>query len=484
MSTTEDQARAAMRAIAVTVSGAPPLRLDPTGDELLAPARGRRRARGGPGRQRHWRSWAAPLTAAAVVVALAISLVLVRDIPNDGAVSPNPTTSTGPGGAPRYYVALTQFGGDVAHNTEQNGIVVGDSLTGKRIAKFAPPAHTTFQSVMAAADDRTFVVFALTSSTGSFLPLTGVTLTASWYMVSLDLGSAKPARLTKLPIKPRSWPGQAESYNAPAPGQIWAMALSQSGQELAVADTPDIPAAVTKPQDWQEVKVFSVTTGRLLHDWTENDPNARLATVVGESSAGVPVGASALTWIDGDQALTLATSREPSSGTATGTVRRLDLAGPATGNLKTDSIVLWSGELTWNEGYGCYAVSSWPPVVSADGKTVTCTNYDELKSGASRWMASFVTDPLPPGAGASIKPRFDYQVKSPLDQNGKPLAEGADTSLLWVSPSGDTLIAEWHYIGSRPPATGVHVGVISHGKFTPLRLPPSLANAQPGEIAW
>jgi hypothetical protein len=484
MSTTEDQARAAMRAIAVTVSDAPPLRLDPAADELLSPARGRRRARGGPGRQRRWRSWAAPLTAAAVVVALAISLVLVRDIPNDGAVSPNPTTSTGPGGAPRYYAALAQFSGDVLHNTEQNGIVVGDSLTGKRVAKFAPPAHTTFQSVMAAADDRTFVVFALTSSTGSFLPLTGVTLTASWYMMSLAPGSAKPVRLTKLPIKPWSWVGQAESYNAPAPGQIWAMALSQSGQELAVADTPDIPAAATKPQDWQEVKVFSVATGRLLHDWTENDPNARLATVVGGSSAGVPVGASALTWIDGDQALTLATSRESSSGTATGTVRRLDVTGPATGNLKTDSTVLWSGELTWNDGYGCYAVSTWPPVVSADGKTVTCMNYDELKSGTSRWMASFVTDPLPPGTGASIKPRFDYQVKSPLDQNGKPLAGGADTSLLWVSPSGDTLIAEWHYIENRPPATGVHVGVISHGKFTPLRLPSSLANAQLGEIAW
>jgi hypothetical protein len=30
----------------------------------------------------------------------------------------------------------------------------------------------------------------------------------------------------------------------------------------------------------------------------------------------------------------------------------------------------------------------------------------------------------------------------------------------------------------------VYVGVISHGKFTPLRLLSNLANAQPGEIAW
>ncbi len=73
---------------------------------------------------------------------------------------------------------------------------------------------------------------------------------------------------------------------------------------------------------------------------------------------------------------------------------------------------------------------------------------------------------------------------SPLGQKAKPLARGADRSLLWASPSGDTLIGQWHYIASLAAATGVHFGVISHGKFTPLRLPSSLAIAQPGEIAW
>ena len=149
-----------------------------------------------------------------------------------------------------------------------------------------------------------------------------------------------------------------------------------------------------------------------------------------------------------------------------------------------NSTVMWSGELTANGGYGCYAIDSWPPLISADGETVSCTNYAELKTGPSRWMASFDTDPLPPGAAAAIKPRFDYQVTSPLSQSGQPLAGGADTSLLWVSPSGDTLIGVWHFIASRPPATGVHFGVISHGKFTPLMLPSSLAIAQPGQIAW
>jgi hypothetical protein len=482
MSREEDLIRSTTYAIASTVREVPPLRLEPEADTTLSPARPpRRRARGGG--RRHWWSWGAPLTAAAVVVALAVALVVVRDMPNDGGVSPNPANSTGPGGVPRYYAAVTQFSGDTRHNNVQYGIVVGDSVTGERIAKFAPPAHTTFLRVMAAADDRTFVAFAITSSKGTSLPLPGATLTGSWYEVRIAPGTASPARLTKLPVKPWSWAVKGESYNAPAPGQIWAMALSQSGQELAVAETPDIPAAATDSQNWQEVKVFSVATGRLLHDWTENDPNARLATVLGETYGSIPAGPSALTWIDGDRALALVTSQEV-GGTATGTIRRLNVAGSASGNQPADGTVIWSGVLTWNVGYGCYAVNEWPPMVSADGKTISCTNYDELKSGASRWMTSFVTDPLPPGAPGAIKSRFDYQVRSPVDKNGKPLAGGADTSLLWVSPSGDTLIAQWHYIASRPPATGVHFGVIRGGKVTPLRLPSNLGAAIPGQIAW
>ncbi len=51
--------------------------------------------------------------------------------------------------------------------------------------------------------------------------------------------------------------------------------------------------------------------------------------------------------------------------------------------------------------------------------------------------------------------------------------------VLWTSQSGGTLI------GSVGPANGnaaavadgLHVGVISHGTFTPLRLPPSLLPA-------
>jgi hypothetical protein len=470
-----DETAAAMRDFASTVTEAPPLRLTAG----FSTAGERRRIRG----VRHWWSWGAPLAAAAAVVVFALVLVFVKDIPNEGPapisngmvpVNTSPSTA-GPGGTPRYYAAIkavAQTSPKIGDDVQYGSIVVGDALTGKTLATFAPPADTAFESVTAAADDLTFIAYAVTSSTASFLPTKGATLSASWYELRLTPGAADPVRLSRLPIAPWSWANKAESYNAPAPGQIWATALSQSGQELAVADTPYFPVT-DETQNWQEVQVLSVATGRLLHDWVENDPNARFATVLG----GTGSQASALTWIDGDQALALATSRELSSGAATATVSRLDVTGSTTDSLAKDSTVLWSGKLTWSDGSGCYAVGEWPPLLSADGKTVSCTNYAQPKSGASPFVASFVTDPLRPGTSAATQSRFDYQVTSPLDQNGKPLAGGADTSLLWVSPSGGTLIAVWHYIENRPPATGVHFEVISHGKLTPLRIPTSLATA-------
>ncbi len=468
MSREEDLIRSTTRAIASTVREVPPLQLERATDQLGAEARAPRYPRGG-GRRRWW-SWGAPLTAAAAVVALAISLVLVKDMPNGGTVPKNPTGSTaGPGGAPRYYAALK----DVPVKTKtptaqigsaQVGVLVGDSVTGKVLATFAPPARTAFQSVAAAADDRTFVVFAVTSSTGSFLPFgkSVATLTGSWYKLRLAPGTAHPASLTRLPIKPWSWP-TSSSYANPAPGQIIATALSQSGQEIAVADYPDIPQAKNHTPNWHEVKVFSVATGRLLHDWTEDNATARMETVVAETMATVPAGTPSLTWIDHDRAVAFATSYD-TAGTVLGTIRRLDVSGPPSGNLMADSTVIWSGTVPWNQSKGCFQVDAWPPLISADGKSISCLTWD--MPATTPGHVDFDTYPLLTGR----PPTLNYRATIlPENKTG-----GLDASVLWVSPSADTLIVTWGGPGLKP-ATGSHFGVISHGKFTPLPLQPNRA---------
>jgi hypothetical protein len=457
-----DETAAAMRDFARTVTEAPPLRLAAG----FSPAGAPRRVRG----VRRWWTWMAPVTAAAVVVVLAIALVVVKDIPNGAAVpsSTSTSTTTGPDGAPRYYVALKKVSGNTGDDTQQDGIVVGDSLTGTTLATFAPPARTTFESVTAAADDRTFAVEAITSSNGKWgFPFDkGATLTASWFEVQLAPDTAHPARLIPLPIKPWSWAGQQSVHDViiPSPGEIFATALSASGQELAVADISPVPAGdLTTAQNWQEVKVFSLATGRLLHDWTEHDPSAAFTFPQGLGMT------PSLTWIDGDQALLFTTAHEAQpSLTVTGTVRRLNVAGPASGNLMTDSAVVWSGELTYNEQYGCFAVDHWPPLISADAKTVSCTNIvGTVESGL---QITFDTDPLPAGTAAGLKPGLDYQVTT--SSTKEVLGNVGLTSVLWVSPSGDTLIGAWSFGGSSPDdASAQHIGVISHGKFTPLRLP-------------
>jgi hypothetical protein len=81
VSSVEDRVHAAMSAAADLatreIPTAPPLRLPP------GPAAGDR-SRHAP---RRWIRWAAPLAAAAAVVALAVSLVLIKGIQNGGGVS-------------------------------------------------------------------------------------------------------------------------------------------------------------------------------------------------------------------------------------------------------------------------------------------------------------------------------------------------------------------------------------------------------------
>jgi hypothetical protein len=463
MSREEDLIRSTTHAIASTVREVPPLRLEPAPNELRSPARAPRRLRGGSGRQRRWWSWAAPLTAAAVVVALAVSLVLVRDIPNDGAVSPNPTSSTSPGGVPRYYVALKQLSGELNSSIQRNDIVVGDSLTGKTLASFAPPARTAFVSVTAAADDLTFVVFAVTSSTGSFDMHSKAALTGSWYKVRLAPGTAEPARLNHLPIKPITEPYSYMSTGSSGLYASYGSVLSGSGRQLAVPESTGSHGLA--------VKVFSVATGQLLHEWTTND-----RSVVQEPS---------LAWIDGDRELALVSRSTDDQSNAkfaveNVTVREWPVAGPASGDLVADSKVVWNVQTVKNPlttvQLCVEPVVGGPVLISADGKTFSCTT-------AGGWgptdHLSFHTYPLTASTTATAQGTIDYQVT--YTNKGLYIPK-----VLWTSPSGGTMIgALFPYGGGSPVAVdGPRIGVISHGKFTPLRLSASLAAATVTDIAF
>jgi len=471
----EDRLHAAMSAAgdlaAREIRTAPPLRLS---SEPAAAVR-RRHA------PRRWIRWAAPLTAAAAVVALAIALVLVKGIQNDGAVPANPATSaspatspgpgapTGPGGAPRYYAALTK----------NEGIVVGDSVTGKTLATLTPPSHKTsrtfFRDITAAADDQTFVASAATypaASTEDPSAIVKATVTISWYLVRLAPGAAHPASLTLLPIKPRAVHGSSELVDT-------ATALSESGKELAVTGFTAAGGLT--------VQVFSVATGQLLREWSTTDPSLSLSESATRGLSGPPT----LTWIDGDRVLALdAYSATPQSNStqsflgfgAKDIVRELNVAGPSSGDLLRDGTVVWNVQ-TWEYPatllQACTGGRGATQFISADGTTFGCA---AVTGPGTDPNLSFLTYPLTTGATAAKQARIDYQVT----QMAK---KGISTQqALWISPSGDALIGAWTTYAAgtlADAANGLHIGVMSAGKFTPLRFPPGFdQEANVATITW
>jgi hypothetical protein len=491
-----------MHAIAVTVHDAPLLQLGPARDDMPAadevraggqrPRRLIQRRPGGaarPGRNgRDHRRWSllAPVAAAVAVVVVAVALVIIRGIPNGSVVPPGPTTASGPGDVPRYYVALDQ---QATKTGAANALLVGDALTGKAIATFTPPAGTSFQSVSAAADDRTFVVLDVRNPGNA--PNVGPA--DRWYEVKLAPGTAHPAAKTELPVE--------SGFT-----QVVATALSGSGQELAVAGV----LAGTRERG---VEVFSLATGRLLHDWSTSDATALIPASWMLSASQFPL----LTWIDGDRAITFTTiSQAAPAGTTAGykeTVRRLSVGGPRSGDLMADSQVIWSASTASNSADP--PCEGLPPLVSADGNAISCSMFGlpspSTATGTVSFTLTFRTYHLAAGTTAAGLGTIAYQ----LTKRG-PGAGVSLSTVQWSSPNGATLIGEWATAaepgkaatpspsGTTPSPSGTtasgsgtvtlssagaglrpaHIGVISRGTFTPLRLPPGFFAVPAPDIAW
>ena len=275
MSREEELIRSTAVAIAATVREVRPLRLSTVTDEPRTVAR---RARGTRGARRQ-RGWLVPAAAAAVVLAIALSLVLIRDIPN-GRVAPPARPAPAVDGVPAYYAGLAKTS---AAQTSPEQIVVGQTVTGKRLATLAPPAGTTFAGITGAADDRTFAV---DTQPGSLDPESEPWQPRTWYLLRIDPGSAKAAQLTPLPV-----PGTAQGTN------VEAIALSPDGTELAVALQPD---GLNDPNAPTYLRVYSVATGAVLHSWfatATSDPSGRPRLFAGPKYAGRTVTSRSPGWV-------------------------------------------------------------------------------------------------------------------------------------------------------------------------------------------
>jgi hypothetical protein len=434
MNTMEDRARTAMRAIASTVDDAPELRLPP------APAAPTRAA---APVARRWRIWIAPVMAAAAMLAVGLTLAIVRGIPNGGGASPVlPAFSSG---VPRYYVALD---GPTGNDPAPAKVVVGDTFSGP-LFTLGPFAGGGAVSVTAAADGLTFVV-----GTEHYQP-PSPTAPTSWYLIRITPGSPVSATVRALPI-----PVQASAW-------VSSMALSPDGKQLALMGFLGGQTVL---------RTYSVTSGALLRTWTHPLPR-------GTAVLAFP---GTLWWAADGRVLAWGYSESGRANTFG--VWLLQVSRPGH-DLFADSRLVWSTQVTGNfdltskRPFTC-AGESPSVLVTADGKTIVCGAWGVFRSPGN----------LPSGTCPTAPPWNDQGFLEYSTATGKLTRTlyRYDTScipylgpaqVLWASTSGDTVIGYFDFQAMFPASSKpvVRFGIYRENKFTPLPAPPS---TNPGTVAW
>jgi hypothetical protein len=444
MITAEDRARAAMRAIASTVDAAPPLRLAPAPE---APAR---RVPWRPRRARGWRAWITPVMAAVTVLAVGLSLAIVRGAP---ASKPHPgRVPYLQDGVPAYYMAL---GAPVDESSDASAtVVVGETTSGKRLFTVGPFAGGNAIMVTAAADDRTFLVATQQNTSFSFYSPGSQSL----YLIHITPGTRPGYTERELPIQ---LPVGHFSLTA--------MALSPDGTRLALAG----PVNNSNPTK-QAVRIYSVTTGKVLDTWTQ-------------TGTGFALAISSLWWTDDARQLAFSYQAEQNAALQ---LRLLPVTLPGH-DLLADSRTVWSANepAQGSTSYPKSALScAYFPIdvglaVTADGTTMVCA-----ASGVFRDPGNLPNDACPAVPPWNDEAMLEYSTTTgkltrtlySFDTNCVPAIGGvAGTGVLWTSANGDTVIGSFAF--SSTARTIVRFGIYSEHTFRPLPLPPA---TEKGAAAW
>ena len=304
----ENKLRAALRGTADEIpADPPPLRLPPERDPpRFGPV--------GPGRRR-WIGWAAPLAAAALVLAVvAASLAAVHG--GSGRTAGKPA---GQAAVPPYYVALTAPAYPDVYDGNATAAEVRATATGAVLAKVVPPRpYVHFAGVTAAADHRTFVLVAEEKSHPPEQPPQPgegphpYYQPSRFYLLRFDPGTGR-ASLRALP-----------AAFIPANAEVHDMALSPDGTSLA--------ADIGRDYTGSHLTVFDLATGN------ERAWSFKTCAQCNPSSGGLGFGGTnvdALSWTADGKHIAFAgpnRARWPSHGT----VRLLDVTLPGS-DLLADS---------------------------------------------------------------------------------------------------------------------------------------------------
>jgi hypothetical protein len=432
--TVEDRLRATTDALSGTMRQVRPLTLPPEQPGWVSPPRQPRRGRG----------WLIPLTAAAAVIAVAVTLVAVRDDrgPTPAPTAPAANAAVAP--APRYYVQLGDW------NPARGGYqaaIVGDSDTGKLLATVNTPAHSQFAGVTGAADDRTFVIDA-TPVTEPTQPKHVPQPAHAWYLLRIAPGTQHPAELTKLAIAlPSDSVGVVGLALSPDAGTL--AVLSEPGQGGPAGDSAQGAGGPFT------LRTFSLATGKPLRTWTAPE---------GKISITVPGGSdneAGLTWTADGQ--TLAFMFPPAAWPDY--ERTLNVTGKGTSLLTGSRPVLAIPNPAKQDN--CLSL-----LLASDGRTMVCGSETTGSHGCQQEPQFSLYSAA---TGKLTRVLYRYQ----------GTCFSGEAAVAWAGAGGTAIgvIAAERIVGTRA-TTDWEVGVLAAGKFTPLHVPMPTDYYDPGQLAF
>jgi hypothetical protein len=428
--TVHDRLRATTEAVSGTMREVRPLALPPERPGRTARSREPRRRPG----------WLIPITAAAAVIAVAATLVAVRDAhtaaPSAPAPAANPSIDVS-SAIPTYYVQLGAFKpGAVGHPDA----VVADDRTGTVLAEVKAPAGLVFEGVAGTAGDRTFVLDAVAATT-DFSSQTPPPGRQTWFLLRIAPGTSDPATLARLPVT-----AVLDS------DQIAGLALSPDAGTLAVFYRTDVSLSSVGPF---RLQTFSLRTGQALRTW--NAPASGPWAVTTPPSDG-----GGLTWAPDGKTLAFMWW----GSTWHSYLRTLDVARKG-GSLLADSRMIFSNQGNRND---CGTV-----LLASSGRTLFCGTAGNTLAGCRAQEPQFKVYSAVTGRLARIL--YTYPGN----------CQAAVASPLWAGPDNTAIgMLQVTYDTKSPQGrTTFTVGVFSPGKFTPLRVPESLNNAPSlGDLAF
>jgi hypothetical protein len=414
----EDRVRAATRARADLVRDIRPLALP---EDLLFSDDRLGRARNSQG-ARQVRTWLIPLTVAAVIVALALTLAAVRQAAAPRGEPPPAAPPAVLAKIPRYYAVISPD-----HATRDFTIV--DDRTGKKVVDFAAPGAGTLDSVSASADDKTFIL------TSRMLVNQD---TIRWTVTKIRLFPHPGLVFNEADIAVQDT-GNAVHLNA---------YLSPDGQEVAV--------------EFERLTGTTVTTTIQTYHATQSSPGP-LRTWTASLHGAAPIGD--LSWHGNDQTLEFSTPDAAVSGDrppAYNRERALTTTAPS-GDLMAASRVIFSGPSSLNAFSGPSspdAVSCAALRITPDGQTAICGTRAGVDVPDAR-----------PGctAGPSL---VAYSVRSGQRERvlfAYPPCDTGNAVPVWTDTTGSTVV------GLFPgKSTRTVLRVVSGGKLYSLPLPATL----------